>query len=138
MRENRALRQRLANVRLDALAEIMPALHAPVARHEDVQRDEATGAGLACAQRVELDALLLIGRQRARDERLICGAGGCINPRFDDAKLPIFGNTVARFASGKPYQRASVAAYCSTDVAGTQRPRAPLPLSESSPVLNPK
>ena len=39
-----------------------------------------------------------------------------MNPRFVFGKVPIFGKTFMRFASGKPYQRASVAAYCSTDV----------------------
>ena len=43
-------------------------------------------------------------------------------------KFVIFGNTVGKSASGKPYQRESVAAYCSTDVVGIQRPRAPVPL----------
>ena len=55
-----------------------------------------------------------------------------MKPRFVFGKFGIFGNTADRLASGNPYQRASVAAYCSTEVVGIHLPRAPVPLSASS------
>src|SRR5262249_61763546 len=54
------------------------------------------------------------------------------NPRFGVAKRSINGNTAKRSAGDKPYQVASVAAYCSTDVVGIQRPRGFDPPSVSS------
>ena len=46
-----------------------------------------------------------------------------MKPRFGVENLSISGNTAARSALDKPYHNASVAAYCSTDVVGIQRPR---------------
>src|SRR5687767_1754008 len=54
------------------------------------------------------------------------------NPRFVLVKFPRFGNTAVMSASPSPNQRARVAAYCSTEVVGIQRPRALTPLSASS------
>ena len=57
VREDGHRRQRAADVRLDALEQVVPLLHRPVRRHQHVQRDEAPRAGLARAQRVVLDAV---------------------------------------------------------------------------------
>ena len=46
-----------------------------------------------------------------------------MNPRFDVWNLPMFGNTMGMSAALTPYHDASVAAYCSTDAVGIQRPR---------------
>ena len=55
-----------------------------------------------------------------------------INPRFVFEKLTIFGKTTPRSVSSRPNQRASVPAYCSTPVVGSQRPRGFDPPSISS------
>ena len=59
-----------------------------------------------------------------------------MNPRLLLEKFPIFGKMFNISSSGTPNQRAKVAAYCSFEVVGTQRPRAPEPESASSAVLN--
>src|SRR6185503_9806610 len=59
-------------------------------------------------------------------------AGHTKNPRFEVAKRPIRGNTAGKSALDKPYQFARVAAYCSTEVVGIQRPRGFDPPSVSS------
>ena len=43
-----------------------------------------------------------------------------MKPKFEVGKLPMLGNTEAISASASPNQRASVAAYWSTDVVGIQ------------------
>src|SRR6185436_17667448 len=48
------------------------------------------------------------------------------------AKRPIKGKTAVRSVEDKPYHVASVAAYCSTEVVGIQRPRGLEPPSVSS------
>ncbi len=44
------------------------------------------------------------------------------NPKFAEAKLPIFGNTLAICVALTPNQLASVPAYCTLAVEGTHRP----------------
>ncbi len=51
---------------------------------------------------------------------------------FAVGKRPISGKTAGRSPGESPYQEASVAAYCSTEVVGIQRPRGLEPPSVSS------
>ena len=46
-----------------------------------------------------------------------------MKPRSDVANLPMFGNTSGTSDLATPYHEARVAAYCSTDAVGIQRPR---------------
>ena len=55
-----------------------------------------------------------------------------MNPRSDVVKRPMFGNTIGRSAAATPYHDASVAAYCSTDAVGIQRPRLSVSLGPPS------
>ena len=52
-------------------------------------------------------------------------AGPYTNPRFAVAKLPIFGKIAGICAALTPNHEASVAAYCTLPVDGTQRPLVP-------------
>jgi len=46
-----------------------------------------------------------------------------MNPRSLTGKRPMFGNTTGMSAGPTPYHDDSVAAYCSTEAVGIQRPR---------------
>ena len=54
-----------------------------------------------------------------------------MNGSVGDANRPINGNTADKSTGASPYHVASVAAYCSTEVVGIQRPRGFDPLSVS-------
>ena len=54
-----------ADIVLDSLSPVVPILHRPVSRHQDVQRHERTSTRLASAQRVKIEPLLAVsGEQR--------------------------------------------------------------------------
>ena len=54
-----------------------------------------------------------------------------MNPRVGVLNRPMLGKTIGRSDALTPYQDASVAAYCSTDAVGIQRPR--LSVSDGPP-----
>src|SRR5215210_6221106 len=53
-------------------------------------------------------------------------------PRFEVVKRPMLGNTSGMSAALTPYQEARVAAYCSTEAVGIQRPRLSVSLGPPS------
>ena len=67
MRDHRRAWYCRTDVALDLLHEIVPALHRPGSRHQDVHRDEGSPRRLTGHQRMEIDAACLIARQHCTD-----------------------------------------------------------------------
>jgi hypothetical protein len=68
--------QRLKDVPFYLLREVVPLLHRPLARHEDVHRDKAALSGGPRAQRMETDTPLLVAREDFRDGFLVLRGKG--------------------------------------------------------------
>lgn len=71
--EDRRVRKLRADLRLDALEQLVSLLHRPAAGDEHVHRDERPPAGLPVADRVEDDPLRVVGLEGGVERGLLHG-----------------------------------------------------------------
>jgi len=84
MSQNRGIRQRTADLALDAFEHLMAMLHGPVAGNQDMHGHKPQSAGLASSKGVILQPLLMIlGQQRLDLMRFLSGRALSIKPSME-------------------------------------------------------
>ena len=76
-----AVRHRVPDLLLDLLQQVVSPLHRPVARHQDVERDEPPGAGLPGSEGVVADAIGRPGVEDPGDRAAAISSGSEVSSR---------------------------------------------------------